>query len=389
MQKDLLFEQEQKERAALNELSVKTENEILAEKLRLAAEEKRVILADINEFRHLLKEKEVQCRQMEAQVERLLQWEAEKENADPSSTATSTNEEEEGDSDVFVRPEDDVTRDNVDGDGNPLSSTPHRRQTLRDVSASQTCEKPAYSNSLTPHPSSAFSPRQPKSSSLQQQLPQSTASPHRRASKSHHRHHRRGWSDEELATEISLLRRELIEAKNIHARENDLLREALRHEKRRYAEMLRQFGCCVTHGGSNNGSSNNTTGGEDSGIVAQWSGTTKNRDVSTGPLAYPFACSLALLTHSLACIEAADHPGHPHFHPLWFRLVKNQDISTWPLTCPCACSLTLLTHLLAPHCSLCLHTPLYSFVCLLVHFAHSQACGKVCNFVSKLLYFEP
>ena len=59
-----------------------------------------------------------------------------------------------------------------------------------------------------------------------------------------------------MATEISLLRRELIEAKNIHARENDLLREALRHEKRRYAEMLQQFGCAAALGGSNNGSNN-------------------------------------------------------------------------------------------------------------------------------------
>ena len=33
---------------------------------------------------------------------------------------------------------------------------------------------------------------------------------------------------------------------------------------------------------------------------ALWSGTKKNRDISTGPLARPFPCSLALLTHSLA-----------------------------------------------------------------------------------------
>lgn len=72
-----------------------------------------------------------------------------------------------------------------------------------------------------------------------------------------------------MATEISLLRRELVEAKNIHARENDLLREALRHEKRRYVEVLQQFGCCGTaqNSGSNNGSNNTTTTGEDSGIV--------------------------------------------------------------------------------------------------------------------------
>ena len=33
---------------------------------------------------------------------------------------------------------------------------------------------------------------------------------------------------------------------------------------------------------------------------ALWSGTNKNRDVSNGPLARPFACWLVLLTHSLA-----------------------------------------------------------------------------------------
>jgi len=31
--------------------------------------------------------------------------------------------------------------------------------------------------------------------------------------------------------------------------------------------------------------------------TAQWSGTIKNQDVRTGPLARPFACSLAPLTH--------------------------------------------------------------------------------------------
>ena len=100
-------------------------------------------------------------------------------------------------------------------------------------------------------------------------------------------------------------------------------------------------------------------------------------------------CLYARMVYSFVCIVAADRLGHPHFHPLWFRFVKNQDISTGPLTCLFACSLALLTHLLAPHCSLCSPTPLRSFVCLLVHFVHSQAFGKVCNFVSKLLYFKP
>ena len=34
--------------------------------------------------------------------------------------------------------------------------------------------------------------------------------------------------------------------------------------------------------------------------ITLWSGTNKNRDLSTGPLARPFACSLAPLTRSLA-----------------------------------------------------------------------------------------
>ena len=64
--------------------------------------------------------------------------------------------------------------------------------------------------------------------------------------------------------------------------------------------------------------------------VALWSGTSKNRDVSTGPLARPFACSLAPLTRSLA-----------------------------------------------PDCSLRSRSPLRSLVRSLAHFAHSLARGKV------------
>ena len=36
------------------------------------------------------------------------------------------------------------------------------------------------------------------------------------------------------------------------------------------------------------------------GRIALWSGSNKSRDVSTGPLARPFACSLTPLTRSLA-----------------------------------------------------------------------------------------
>ena len=64
--------------------------------------------------------------------------------------------------------------------------------------------------------------------------------------------------------------------------------------------------------------------------LALWSGTNKNRDVSTGPLARLFARSVALLTRSLA-----------------------------------------------PGCSLRSLPPLRSLVCSLVHFAHSLARGTV------------
>ena len=37
------------------------------------------------------------------------------------------------------------------------------------------------------------------------------------------------------------------------------------------------------------------------GGVALWSGTNKNRDVTTGPLARPLVCSFARTAHSFAC----------------------------------------------------------------------------------------
>ena len=61
----------------------------------------------------------------------------------------------------------------------------------------------------------------------------------------------------------------------------------------------------------------------------------------------------------------------------WARITKNPEVSTGSLARPFACSLALLTHLLAPPCLLCLHAPLCSLVRLLAHFAHSLACGTV------------
>ena len=62
---------------------------------------------------------------------------------------------------------------------------------------------------------------------------------------------------------------------------------------------------------------------------------------------------------------------------LWSRTIKNPDASTGPLPRPFACSLTLLTRLFASHCSLHLRTPMRSLICLLAHFTHSLARGKV------------
>ena len=78
----------------------------------------------------------------------------------------------------------------------------------------------------------------------------------------------------------------------------------------------------------------------DSAATALWSGTNKNRDVSTGPLARSFARSLAPLTHSLA-----------------------------------------------PDCSLRSRPPLRSLVRSLAHFAHSLARGTVNNKMAILSVF--
>ena len=59
------------------------------------------------------------------------------------------------------------------------------------------------------------------------------------------------------------------------------------------------------------------------------------------------------------------------------RTTKNTDWSTGPLARPFACSLALLTRSLAPDCSLCSRPPLCSRVHSLAHFAHSLARGTV------------
>ena len=71
----------------------------------------------------------------------------------------------------------------------------------------------------------------------------------------------------------------------------------------------------------------------------------------------------------------------------WSGTTKNHVVSTGPLTCPFARSLAPLTHLLAPPCLLCSRAPLRSFVCSLAHFAHSLARGTVNDWMAILSVF--
>ena len=63
-----------------------------------------------------------------------------------------------------------------------------------------------------------------------------------------------------------------------------------------------------------------------------------------------------------ASLEPGTDNGFRGCLALWFRLVKNQDISTGPLARPFAHSLAPLTRLLAPDCLLCSRPPLHSLV---------------------------
>ena len=60
---------------------------------------------------------------------------------------------------------------------------------------------------------------------------------------------------------------------------------------------------------------------------------------------------------------------------LWSGTNKNRDVSTGPLARPFDRSLAPLTRSLAPDCSLCSHPPLRPLVRSLAHFAHSLALG--------------
>ena len=68
---------------------------------------------------------------------------------------------------------------------------------------------------------------------------------------------------------------------------------------------------------------------------------------------------------------------HSESTPMWSGTNKNRDVSTGPLARTFARSLTPLTRSLAPDCSLRSRPPLHSLVPSLAHFAHSLARGTV------------
>ena len=51
------------------------------------------------------------------------------------------------------------------------------------------------------------------------------------------------------------------------------------------------------------------------------------------------------------CRHDGSFTGSVSLSALWFRTTKNRDVSTGPLTLPFSCSLTLLNHSFAQHCS--------------------------------------
>ena len=84
------------------------------------------------------------------------------------------------------------------------------------------------------------------------------------------------------------------------------------------------------------------------------------------------------------------------FHPFcslspsqWGRTTNNRDVSTGPLARLFAHLLAPLTRLLIPDCLLCSRPLLRSLVCLLAHFAHSLAPGKVNYWCLKMTWICP
>ena len=89
------------------------------------------------------------------------------------------------------------------------------------------------------------------------------------------------------------------------------------------------------------------------------------------------------------CIIFMQFPDFGLGSALWSGTNKNRDVSTGPLARPFAHSLAPLTCLLTPDCLLRSRLPLHSLVFSLAHFAHSLARGKVNFWCLKMTWFCP
>ena len=74
---------------------------------------------------------------------------------------------------------------------------------------------------------------------------------------------------------------------------------------------------------------------------------------------------------------------------LWSGTNKNRDVNTGPIARPFALSLTPLTRLVAPDCSLHSRPLLRSLIRSLAHFADSRAHGKVNYWCLKMTWICP
>ena len=85
------------------------------------------------------------------------------------------------------------------------------------------------------------------------------------------------------------------------------------------------------------------------------------------------------------------HLSTMHFYTvtLWSKIEKSTDVSTGPLARPFARSDAPLTRLLAPDCALGSRPPLPSLFHSLAHFAHSRARGTVNDWMTFLYVFFP
>ena len=110
--------------------------------------------------------------------------------------------------------------------------------------------------------------------------------------------------------------------------------------------------------------------------------------------------SLFLRIPSISSIESDPHssgkgdsflplPPEVDSSALWSGTNKNRDVSTGPLARPFARLLATLTRSLAPDCTLYSRPLLHSLVGLLAHYAHSRARGKVNFWCLKMTWFCP